>query len=384
MARDTVPVSVLYSSTGSYAAYGRDAAAGAMAAISEINADASLPFLLKARVSDPGGHAERYAQMAKEAAVQDGCRHIIGCITSWSRKDVLPVVERHDGQLWYAFPYEGYEANERVIYLGPCPNQHLLPLFGHVQPRFGNRAFFVGSNYIWGWEVSRIARELVEGDGGRVLSDRFVPLGSIEVDHLIREIATLKPGFVLTNLVGASAAAFIAAYGTFRAETPEAPPLVACNLTEIDLETLSPAARAGHIATSTYFHRLETPENRAFKARMLARHGQQRRLSAAFVAGYTGVSVLARAMVDAGTDEPAAIRKVVTSRAFETPLGALTIDARNQHAALVPHLALSDRDGAFDIFESAAAPIDADPYLVRSLPRVGPVVIGTPSLRVIK
>lgn len=383
MARDTVPVSVLYSTTGAYAAYGRDASAGAMAAISEINADASLPFLLKAHVSDPGGHAERHAQMAKSATM-DGCRHIIGCITSWSRKDVLPIVERHDALLWYAFPYEGYEANERVIYLGACPNQHLLPLFDHVQPRFGNRAFFVGSNYIWGWEISRIARELTETAGGRVLSDRFVPLGSVEVDHLIREITTLKPDFVLTNLVGASATAFIAAYGLFRASQPDAPPLVACNLTEIDLETLAPAARGGHISTSSYFHRLDTPENRAFKARMQARQGGDRRLSAAFVAGYTAVSVLARAMVDAGTDEPAAIRKAATARIFETPMGALTIDPRHQHARLTPHLALSDADGEFDIFDSAAAPIEADPYLVRSLPRPWPKATTTPDLKVVK
>ncbi len=383
MARDSVPVSILYSTTGSYAAYGRDAAAGAMAAISEVNADPSLPFLLKAHVSDPGGQAERYAAMAREAA-SAGCRHLIGCVTSWSRKDVLPVVERHDGLLWYAFPYEGYEANERVIYLGACPNQHLLPLFDHVQPRFGTRSFVVGSNYIWGWEISRIARELTESAGGRVLSDRYVPLGSVEVDHLIREIATLKPDFVLTNLVGASAAAFIAAYGAFRNEQPGAPPLVACNLTEIDLETLPPAARAGHIASSTYFHRLDTPENRAFQARMLSRHGQDRRLSAAFVAAYTSVSVLARAMVDAGTDAPPAIRKAVTSRAFDTPIGPLTIDARTQHAALTPHLGLSDTDGEFDIFDSAAAPIEADPYLVRSLPRPQTIVPGGHGLKVVK
>ena len=40
-----------------------------------------------------------------------------------------PVVEKHDGQLWYVCPYEGFEANENVIYTGACPNQHLVPLF---------------------------------------------------------------------------------------------------------------------------------------------------------------------------------------------------------------------------------------------------------------
>jgi hypothetical protein len=41
--------------------------------------------------------------------------------------------------LWYMCPYEGFEANENVIYIGGCPNQHLIPLFEHLIPRFGVR-----------------------------------------------------------------------------------------------------------------------------------------------------------------------------------------------------------------------------------------------------
>ena len=65
-----------------------------------------------------------------------GCRHIIGTITSLARKEVIPLVEKHDGLLWYMCPYEGFEANDNVIYTGGCPNQHLLPLFDYLIPRF--------------------------------------------------------------------------------------------------------------------------------------------------------------------------------------------------------------------------------------------------------
>ncbi|MGE8104571.1 transporter substrate-binding protein [Allorhizobium sp. NPDC080224] len=43
----------------------------------------------------PTGCAEQYASLADAAIRQQGCRHVIGKITSWSRKDVLPVMERH-------------------------------------------------------------------------------------------------------------------------------------------------------------------------------------------------------------------------------------------------------------------------------------------------
>ncbi len=93
-----------------------------------------------------------------------------------SRKDVLPVIEKRGALLWYGFPYEGYEASDSTIYLGACPNQHLLPLFDHVLDHHGRNAFIVGSNYIWGWEISRIAREITEASGGEIVADRFVPL----------------------------------------------------------------------------------------------------------------------------------------------------------------------------------------------------------------
>jgi ABC-type branched-subunit amino acid transport system substrate-binding protein len=370
MTRGVVPVSILFSTTGDYAALGREAVHGALAAISEANTNPDYPFRIEAKLDDPAGRAERYGAMAEAAIRQHGCRHVIGAITSWSRKEVLPVVERHGALLWYAFPYEGYEASDNVLYLGACPNQHLLPLFDYVMPRHGRRPFIVGSNYIWGWEISRIAREITEAAGGEVVAERYVPLGSEEVDHLIAEIRQKKPDFILSNLVGQSANALIGAYAALRESDPdfsaELRPLVACNLSESDLEDLSPSARAGHITTAMYFHRMQSEENRLFQARIARRQGAETRISEPFVAGYMAASILAQAMADAGTDDPETIAKVVTARRFDTPIGPLQIDRRTHHAALRPFLGRSDEKGDFDVFHAGEAVIAADPYLVRT------------------
>lgn len=373
MSRISVPVSILFSTTGAYAALGREAVDGAMAAIAEVNGDPDYQVRLEPKLSDPGGSAERYGLMAEAAVRDDGCRHIIGAITSWSRKEILPVVERAGALLWYAFPYEGYEASDSVIYLGACPNQHLLPLFEHVLPKVGRRPFIVGSNYIWGWEVSRIARELTEASGGQVVADRYMPLGSAQVDHLIAEIRQKRPDFILSNLVGQSAAAFLAAYDALRRDDPafgpEKCPIVACNLCETDLALLEPAARKGHVTTSVYFHGVDSAENVDFKAKMARRHGPHRRLTATFVSAYAAVTTLAQTIADVGSDLPDAVRHAATARLFRTPLGPLKIDPRTQHAALRPHLALSDEAGAFNPFQSTERPLIADPFLVQTQKR---------------
>ncbi|WP_137154942.1 transporter substrate-binding protein [Rhizobium sp. FKL33] len=388
MVRHTVPLAILYSTSGPYAALGRDAIDGAMAAVAEINADGSRRFGFEARIGDPSGMAERYAGLADTAIRENGCRHVIGTITSWSRKEVLPVVERQRALLWYAFPYEGYEASDSVLYLGACPNQHLLPLFDHVLPIYGQRPFIVGSNYIWGWENGRIARELTQAAGGEVVAERFMPLGSEEVEHLIAEIRQKKPDFILSNLVGRSANAFIRAYADLRAADPsfawDRRPIVACNLSESDLDGLSPAAKAGHITVGTYLANLDSEDNSRFKQKIHARHGALRRITGPFAFAYMAVSMLGQAISDAGTDDPDAIRAVVTSRRFATPVGDVAIDRRTHHAALAPIFGRSEEDGSFSILETVREPIQADPYLLTATHATMRMPLSSSGLKVVK
>ncbi|ODN70362.1 transporter substrate-binding domain-containing protein [Methylobrevis pamukkalensis] len=371
MTRQTIPVSIIFSTVGAYAGLGRAALDGALAAVAEVNADERQPFRIEPVVADPGGTAELYGFHAERALSGRSCRHIIGTLTSWSRKEVIPVVERHGGLLWYAFPYEGFETSDHVLYFGACPNQHLLPLLDHVLPRHGSRPFLVGSNYIWGWEINRIARELIEAGGGAVRGERYLPLGAVDVIHLVEEIRQTRPDFVLSNLIGPSARAFVEAYADLgRSDPAFAPsrrPIVSCNMTEIDLEAMGPAA-AGHLATAIYFDSLDTAENRQFKERLAARHGMERPVSSCLVSAYSAVKVLAAAVAEAGTDDPQAVRAVVTSRGFETPLGMVRVDPATQHAAVRPHLGRARADGGFDILQSADEAILADPYLV-TVPR---------------
>ncbi len=389
------PVSVLFSAAGPYAGLGREAMAGALAGIAEVNAAAALSLRLRPVLADPGGQDRRYAELA-ESAIREGSRHVVGALTSSARKEIVPVVERHDALLWYAFPYEGYEASQHALYFGACPNQHLLPLFDYLLPRQGVRPFVVGSNYIWGWEIARIARELVEARGGALAADRYLPLGHVDCDHLIAEICREKPDFILSNLVGESLHAFIRAYHALglkdEAFRPDNRPVVSCNMTDFDLMAVGPAAE-GHLTVSTYLHELDTAENRAFKARMAERLGGTNVISSCFAAAYSAVLVLGTAMAEAGNDDPAAVREIVTARRFSTPMGDLRVDPQTHHADLTPHLARAGADGRFHSLEQNPQPIAADPYLAGLAARaalapnpaeVPRVAFGAQSLRVVK
>ena len=101
---------------------------GTALAVEEINAAGGVrgrpiePLCL-----DPAGDPHAYRALARRMLADEGVGVIFGCSLSASRKAVLPLVERHDGLLWYPSIYEGFEHSESVLYTGATLNQTVVP-----------------------------------------------------------------------------------------------------------------------------------------------------------------------------------------------------------------------------------------------------------------
>jgi branched-chain amino acid transport system substrate-binding protein len=186
------------------------------------------------------------------------------------------------------------------------------------------------------------------------------------VARLIGDIEQRRPDFILNNLIGPASYAFLRAYYALGerdpAFRPDVRPVVSCDLTECELDEIGPEFAAGHLCTASYFDCLDTPANLAFKSRVAAAYGRDRRVSAFFEAAYTAVHMLAAAVLDAGSDEPAGVKAAVYRRRFETPHGSLRVDPRTNHAALPFHLGRITPHGGFELVASRPA-MAADPYL---------------------
>jgi branched-chain amino acid transport system substrate-binding protein len=371
--QDSVKIGILYSTTGPYGAMGRDAHAGAEFAFHEYRARGGVR--VEPVFFDPRADLAAYLEGARGLIRDHGCRHIVGTITSSARKEVIPLVEKHDGLLWYMCPYEGFEANENVIYIGGCPNQHLIPLFDYLLPRHGVRPYLVGANYVWGWEMNRLARELIHNAGGTVLGERYLPLEETAVERIVADIEEKRPSFVLNNLVGPSSYAFLAAMRELGARDPaflpENCPVASCDLQECELGDIGAGAAVGQLCAASYFDTLDTPDNRAFKARLDAWSGGTRIVSSLFAAAYTAVSLCIQAIEAAGSDAPDSVRAEVLARNWPSLFGDMRVDAATNHAAL-PFLLgrINDRRG-FDVIASAPA-LAADPYLTGAPARPAP------------
>lgn len=366
--QSAISIGVLFSRSGPYATLGREGYLGAMTAIAEINAARLYGLAIKAEIRDPHGTIEAYAPACREL-VDEGARFLVGCTTSWSRKEVIPVLEKTGAQLWYPCPYEGFEGNDHVVYVGACPNQHVVPLLDYVLPRFGDTPMLVGSNYIWGWETNRIAREVVERQRGSVLAERFVPLGDIDIGHIIEEIRQKRPSFILNTLIGPSSAALVEAYWELGRDDPsfssEHRPIISCNWTESEIAALGEKA-AGHLTVAPYFQSLGTTANAAFLTTVWRLTPELGRVSAFFVQAYAAVHMIARGVAAAGYGT-ADVLDYAKRSSYAAPFGPLQIHAETNHAILAPRIAEARADGVFDIVSRGEAHVLPDPYLAHSM-----------------
>jgi ABC-type branched-subunit amino acid transport system substrate-binding protein len=337
--RKEVGIGLLFSRSGSYRLIAEACRQGALQAIAAINSDPASSLTFRVAERDPAGETDAYAQSCSEI-LAEGARHVVGCCTSWSRKEVVPVLERLDGVLWYPCPYEGFEASTHVVYAHACPNQHLAPLLAWSLPRHGSRGFLLGSNYIWGWEMSRAARGIVAKAGGEILGERYLPLGDDHVARLIAEVRATRPDWVLNNLIGPTSYAFLRAYAALGREDPDfAPtrrPVLSCNLTECELPTLGADAE-GLIAVGPYFREEEAGFGSSFEA-----------------ASHAAVLSLAQRLARAGPDAP-----LDALLSIEAP--GLAVDPGTHHVAL-PVLIAQVEGGVFRVLQRHAA-VAPDPYL---------------------
>jgi ABC-type branched-subunit amino acid transport system substrate-binding protein len=385
MARKTFRVGVMFSTAGSYSVVARSMLNGALLAFHEIT-DAGGPIVPEPVVVNPSGELTRYRALSLKL-LASGVRHVVGCYTSSSRKEVIPCFEKLDGLLWYPSHYEGFESSDNVIYTGAAPNQHVLPLVEYLTAHIGSRAFCIGSNYIWAWENNRIFREALMARGGAVVAERYLPVSDTDFDRVIAAILEQRPDFVFNTLIGTSAYAFFRA---FRAacqarglDQATAIPIASCSLSEPELAEIGGDAVDGHLSSSVYFSSLQSPANAAF-IRAYAKAFPEGPVSSADAeASYIAVKLLAAALEQAGTDDARAVRAAVANQRLVAPQGEVRIDPQTYHAWLTPRIGRSTASGQFEVLLEARDPVAPDPYLVQTSPRFA-TAMRSPLLKVVR
>ncbi len=379
MDRASIPLGLMFSQEGPYAAVGQAMFRGAQLAVREIADDPQFTFAFDVHAVEPAGRNEGYIASAKALLDTPGLAHVVGCYTSSSRKEVLPVFEKLDAVLWYPSHYEGFETSENIVYTGAAPNQHVVPLTHYILSQGGRRAFLVGSNYIWAWENNRIMREVLGRNGGQVLGERYLPIDDVDMGEIVELILRHRPDFVFSTLIGESAYSFFRCLREKCIEAgvdqPQELPVLSCSLAEFELPLIGDACD-GHITSSVYFSSVQTEANVRFRKAWAHHYGGASQTSADAEASYVAVHMLARSIQISGKSHPASVLQALGSIEFAAPQGLVRIDPENRHCFLWPRIGKSRSDGAFEILHSSNKMVRPDPYLVWEPVSLSPQAVG--------
>lgn len=339
---------------------------GTLTAISEINEAGGINGRpLEPVMYDPASESAAFGRCARRLMVEDGISTIFGCYTSSSRKAVLPVVERLNGLLWYPTLYEGFEYSPNVIYTGAAPNQNSVELCRFLMKRYGNRFYFVGSDYVYPRESNRIMRELVRHNCGQVVGEKYLGLRATHADFrpVMQDIRDAQPHVIFSTVVGDSTVHLYQSYHDAGFD-PNVMPIASLTTTEAEIRAMGYDVGEGHITAAPYFAGIASERNLAFIRRYKKRYGDDEDTNMCLEAAYFQVHMFAKALEQANSLATEVLRPAVLGTELAAPQGTVSIDAQCSHADLWTRIGRANRKGQFDILYESNCPVSADPYMI--------------------
>lgn len=356
----TIEIGALFAQTGALARPERAQLQGFMLAVSAINAGGGVlgrelvPVVIDT-ASDPG-----HATATATTMIRQGIEHLFGCSDSRVRKALIPRLERQNALLWYGTQFEGFEYSSNIVYGGACPNQHVAPLFDNLFERGHGDYLLVGSDFLFSRECNRVARQIVETQGGKILGELYLPTdaGEDAVDSMV-SMLNRRPDAVFSSVVGSSAMQLSAVLQKRGATAP----LASVAISEIDL-ALQPELFEGQISAVPYFETLSNPFNERFLTAFRKRFGPNARAGWLTANAYVQVMDFAQTAERAGSIAVDDMLAHLGAAMVDSPFGPCRIDPDNHYTHCLPRIGLANAQGRFDLQHEAAQVVPPDPYFI--------------------
>ena len=361
---DPIIVGILHSASGTMAVSEAPVIDATLLAIDELNqAGGVLGRPVKAVVVDCKSDADVFAREAERLVIQEKVAALFGCWTSASRKAVRPVVERQKNILFYPVQYEGLEESPRIVYLGPTPNQQLVPAVEFLVKQGKRRLYLIGSDYVFPRTASAIIKDKVKDIPGlEVAGETFIPFGSTDVSAAVVDIRLADPDAVVNTVNGSTNFYF---YRELRKEgvTSATLPTLSVSISENEVRGLDPVAMAGDYLAASYFQTVGTAEGREFVRKVREKYGHERVTSDAMAAAYTGVHLWAKAAAKAGAADADSVLNAVRGLEFAGPGGVVRVDPQTLHTWQRWQIGTVRSDGLVDVVASSPENVRPYPYL---------------------
>jgi urea transport system substrate-binding protein len=193
----TIRVGILHSLSGTMTASERPLQELLVMLIERQNAHGGLLGRpIEPVIVNPRSDAKAHGALARTLLAEQKVAAIFGCWSSAARKEVLPIVERENGLLFYPSQYEGEETSPNIYYTGATPHQQALPAIDFLRRNGYRRFFLVGSDYIYPRTTNAVIKGYLaaQGVGGSDVAERYAPAGFGGWKTLVEDIRRFAKG----------------------------------------------------------------------------------------------------------------------------------------------------------------------------------------------
>lgn len=291
---------------------------------------------VEAVIMNPRSDWQLYAEQAETMLAQKKVAAIFGCWTSASRKQVLPIVEREHGLLFYPSQYEGEEESPAAIYTGATPRQQALPAADYLLREGYERFFLIGSAYIYPRTTNAILCGYLASKSiaAKHVEEYYV---SDEEDWpaLIDRIAAFAGkgrAAIISTLSGDANVPFYRELAR-RGIKPETTPVMSLSIGEAELPAFGGVNVDGQLVAWNYLQGVDTPENKELLAIWQQFTGARNPVfNDAMEATYLSFRLWCEAVQAAGTTGTCEVLAALNGRSVKGLTGfTVKVDPANHH-----------------------------------------------------
>ena len=334
-AKEPVKIALVTSKSGAFATMGADVATGIKFAVDEANAKGGVDGRKIVLAEGDDESTPDAGRRVAEKLARDGHNLIIGPITSSISLAISQNLARWDaafiGTISKADKLTQDACSPRFVRTNHSDAMDLAMINEWAKTIPGNNFAIMAADYVWGQDSAKSFEAAVTGQGKKVGTKLFVPLGTKDYAPYIQLLKNAKADAIwVADVSGAIAFTKQAADFGLIPQTP----LIGHALLSNFIVNATGNALTNVPGNVGYTPDIDTPQSKAFAAAFKARHN--RLPSDTEGQAYNGTMVLLQGVKLAGSTKPLDVTKALRGAEVETLYGKATVrPADNQ--LLIPN-----------------------------------------------
>ena len=315
---DRIRIGHLTPLTGFLGALGEYAVLGIKMAAEEINTAGGLMGRQIDLMSEDSVNPATASTKAQRMLERDGVAFLMGEINSASAQTIMQVAARNK-KLFLQIGarsdvLRGKNCNKYTFHVD-IPVTVMVNAAGQALAREGlikgKRVFCLTSDYLFGHDLAKAAKNFIAANGGSVIGDELTATDTTDFSPFLLKIRQAKPDLVATNLGGNQVTNFVKQYAEFGLQYP----IAGFNLNTADAWAAGDGNLSGYWPT-VWHHEIDTPGTKKFVADFRKKYGKTPENHAWIE--YVSLKIMAQAInATKGTDSEKLIAYFETQAEFD-------------------------------------------------------------------